>query len=126
MRWQWPLGTEILNELPYNDYFEYFGPDVKLHISPSNTTNQNTKEYLEKRRMTRRTKMTPSNTSSFDKHEEEFSNSDEEGEGDHKNSFDFKKAKRVKIENEKKKDPEEKKQVTEEEKAKEKPKAKGV
>ncbi|GBP66462.1 Histone deacetylase Rpd3 [Eumeta japonica] len=42
------LGVEIANELPYNDYFEYFGPDFKLHISPSNMTNQNTPEYLEK------------------------------------------------------------------------------
>lgn len=42
------LGTEIANELPYNDYFEYFGPDFKLHISPSNMTNQNTSEYLDK------------------------------------------------------------------------------
>lgn len=42
------LGCEIANELPYNDYFEYFGPDFKLHISPSNMTNQNTPEYLDK------------------------------------------------------------------------------
>ena len=42
------LDTEIPNELPYNDYFEYFGPDFKLHISPCNMTNQNTNEYLEK------------------------------------------------------------------------------
>jgi histone deacetylase 1/2 len=42
------LGVEIANELPYNDYFEYFGPDFKLHISPSNMGNQNTAEYLEK------------------------------------------------------------------------------
>lgn len=35
-------------ELPYNDYFEYYGPDFKLHISPSNMANQNTAEYLEK------------------------------------------------------------------------------
>ncbi|ERE73366.1 histone deacetylase 2-like protein [Cricetulus griseus] len=42
------LDMEIPNELPYNDYFEYFGPDFKLPISPSNMTNQNTKEYLEK------------------------------------------------------------------------------
>jgi len=42
------LGCEVANELPYNDYFEYFGPDFKLHISPSNMTNQNTSEYLEK------------------------------------------------------------------------------
>ena len=37
-----------LPELPYNDYFEYYGPDFKLHISPSNMTNQNTPEYLDK------------------------------------------------------------------------------
>merc|ERR1719356_2160790 len=42
------LGAEIANELPYNDYFEYFGPDFKLHISPSNMANQNTSEYLDK------------------------------------------------------------------------------
>ncbi|CAM1297178.1 HDAC2 (predicted), partial [Pycnogonum litorale] len=42
------LGIDIANELPYNDYFEYFGPDFKLHISPSNMANQNTPEYLEK------------------------------------------------------------------------------
>lgn len=42
------LDTEIPNELPYNDYFEYFGPDFKLHISPSNMSNQNSQEYLEK------------------------------------------------------------------------------
>ncbi|XP_061222832.1 histone deacetylase 2 isoform X1 [Neopsephotus bourkii] len=42
------LDCEIPNELPYNDYFEYFGPDFKLHISPSNMTNQNTPEYMEK------------------------------------------------------------------------------
>uniref|UniRef100_A0A1I8HLF6 Histone deacetylase n=1 Tax=Macrostomum lignano TaxID=282301 RepID=A0A1I8HLF6_9PLAT len=42
------LGQEIPNELPYNDYFEYFGPDFKLHIQPSNMSNQNTPEYLEK------------------------------------------------------------------------------
>jgi histone deacetylase 1/2 len=42
------LGVEIANELPYNDYFEYFGPDFKLHISPSNMSNQNTSDYLEK------------------------------------------------------------------------------
>jgi histone deacetylase 1/2 len=42
------LGCEIANELPYNDYFEYFGPDFKLHISPSNMANQNTPDYLDK------------------------------------------------------------------------------
>lgn len=42
------MGAEIANELPYNDYFEYFGPDFKLHISPSNMSNQNTQDYLDK------------------------------------------------------------------------------
>lgn len=43
-----PLTSFVTSELPYNDYFEYFGPDFKLHISPSNMTNQNTNDYLEK------------------------------------------------------------------------------
>lgn len=42
------LECDIPNELPYNDYFEYFGPDFKLHIQPSNMQNQNTPEYLDK------------------------------------------------------------------------------
>jgi histone deacetylase 1/2 len=42
------LDAEIQNELPYNDYFEYFGPDFKLHISPSNMANTNSSEYLDK------------------------------------------------------------------------------
>ncbi|MEQ2252819.1 putative histone deacetylase 1-B, partial [Ilyodon furcidens] len=42
------LDSDIPDELPYNDYFEYFGPDFKLHISPSNMTNQNTQEYMDK------------------------------------------------------------------------------
>lgn len=42
------LCCNISLELPYNDYFEYFGPDFKLHISPSNMANQNTTDYLEK------------------------------------------------------------------------------
>lgn len=42
------LGVEISNELPYNDYFEYYGPDFRLNISPSNMPNQNSPEYLDK------------------------------------------------------------------------------
>ena len=38
----------FLLELPYNDYFEYYGPDFKLNISPSNMPNQNSAEYLDK------------------------------------------------------------------------------
>merc|ERR1712048_142688 len=39
------LGEEIANDLPYNDYFEYFGPDFKLHIQPNNNENKNTYDY---------------------------------------------------------------------------------
>uniref|UniRef100_A0A0D9S5B4 Histone deacetylase 1 n=1 Tax=Chlorocebus sabaeus TaxID=60711 RepID=A0A0D9S5B4_CHLSB len=164
------LDTEIPNELPYNDYFEYFGPDFKLHISPSNMTNQSTNEYPEKikQRLFENLRVLPHaaevqmqavpedaipeeessdededdpdqriSICSSDKRtacEEEFSDSEEEGEGGcknssnfKKNSSNFKKAKRVKTEDEKEKDPEEKKEVTEEEKTKEeKPEAKGV
>jgi histone deacetylase 1/2 len=33
--------------LPYNDYFEYFGPEHRLNISVSNMENFNTPRYLE-------------------------------------------------------------------------------
>lgn len=35
-------------ELPYNEYLDYYAPDYKLHIEPSNMENQNTRDYLEK------------------------------------------------------------------------------
>jgi histone deacetylase 1/2 len=37
-----------LLELPYNEYLDYYAPDYKLHIEPSNMENQNSREYLEK------------------------------------------------------------------------------
>ncbi|KGG51611.1 histone deacetylase [Mitosporidium daphniae] len=42
------LGETISDELPYNDYFEYFSPDYSLSVPASNATNYNTREYLEK------------------------------------------------------------------------------
>ncbi|CAI4230897.1 unnamed protein product [Auanema sp. JU1783] len=42
------LDTEISNDLPYNDYYEYFGPDFQLHITPTNMPNQNSRDYVEK------------------------------------------------------------------------------
>ena len=33
--------------LPYNDYFEYFGPDYRLHLPVSNMENLNTAKYLQ-------------------------------------------------------------------------------
>ena len=44
------LGHEIPDEIPYNDYFEYYGPDFKLHIVPCNMTNQNTTEFVDRMR----------------------------------------------------------------------------
>lgn len=35
------VNEEIHNELPYNDYFEYFGPNYRLHIEPSNAIDCN-------------------------------------------------------------------------------------
>ena len=43
---------DIPNELPCNDYF---GPNFKLHIAPSNMANQNTSEYVDKIRFVRQT-----------------------------------------------------------------------
>ena len=40
--------SEIRDALPYNDYFEYFGPDYRLHLPVSNMENLNSTAYLEK------------------------------------------------------------------------------
>jgi len=42
------LDTEVKNSLPYNDYFEYYGPDYRLHTPVSNMENLNSKSYLER------------------------------------------------------------------------------
>jgi histone deacetylase 1/2 len=42
------LDTPISNTIPYNDYLQYYGPDFKLHLTPSEMGNQNTREDLEK------------------------------------------------------------------------------
>ncbi|EGD78929.1 Hdac1 protein [Salpingoeca rosetta] len=41
------LGTEISDELPFNDYYEYFGPDFRLHITPGNAENFNSKQDID-------------------------------------------------------------------------------
>lgn len=40
------------DELPYNDFFEYYGPDYRLHITPSNMENKNGRKYLEDTKVT--------------------------------------------------------------------------
>ncbi|SAM05649.1 hypothetical protein [Absidia glauca] len=42
------VGEEIGPEMPYNDYYEYFGPDHQLDVRSSNMENMNTPDYLEK------------------------------------------------------------------------------
>jgi hypothetical protein len=34
--------------LPYNDYFEYYGPDYRLDVLANNMENHNTRDYLNK------------------------------------------------------------------------------
>jgi len=41
------LDEDLPNEMPDNEYIEYFGPEYKLHFPVSNMENQNSKEYLE-------------------------------------------------------------------------------
>ncbi|XP_019708723.1 histone deacetylase 6 isoform X2 [Elaeis guineensis] len=44
------VGVEPDNKLPYNEYYEYFGPDYNLHIEPKNLENQNSPQDLERMR----------------------------------------------------------------------------
>ncbi|KAL8583786.1 Histone deacetylase 2 [Nucella lapillus] len=155
------LGVEVANELPYNDYFEYYGPDFKLHISPSNMANQNTAEYMDKikTRLFENLRMLPhapgvqmhaipedalndesddEDRDSPDKRmsirasdkrivcEEEFSDSEDEGEGGRRDRANFKpKVKKPRMDEEKKDGEvkEEKKEVKQEPVDKEKTKA---
>ncbi|KAF1331561.1 Histone deacetylase, partial [Globisporangium splendens] len=42
------LDEEVSNNIPYNDYFEYYAPNFKLHLEPDpDLENANSKEYLE-------------------------------------------------------------------------------
>jgi histone deacetylase 1/2 len=41
------LGVQIPNELPYNDFYEYYSPDFKLHLNENNMENLNKKDYLD-------------------------------------------------------------------------------
>ena len=40
-------GQELPENLPFNDYLEYFGPEFKLSVPPSNMENANSREYLD-------------------------------------------------------------------------------
>jgi len=42
------LNHQLSNSIPYNDYFEYYAPDFKLQLTPSEMPNLNDRESLEK------------------------------------------------------------------------------
>ncbi|CAF93492.1 unnamed protein product [Tetraodon nigroviridis] len=149
------LDTDIPDELPYNDYFEYFGPDFKAaHSVHRNMTNQNTQEYMDKikQRLFENLRMLPhapgvqmqaipedavpddnvdEDTEDPDKRlsiratdkriacDEEFSDSEDEGEGGRKNVANHKKgAKRPRVDEDKKDGEEKKIEIKEEENTK--------
>jgi histone deacetylase 1/2 len=41
------LDTPVKDTLPFNDYFEYYGPDYRLHLPVSNMANLNSPRYLD-------------------------------------------------------------------------------
>ena len=43
-------GQELQGAIPNNEYYEYYGPDYELDVKPSNMTDHNTPEYLDKLR----------------------------------------------------------------------------
>jgi len=42
------LGEILPEALPFNDYFQYYGPEYKLDVPCNNMENCNSPEYLEK------------------------------------------------------------------------------
>lgn len=41
------LGQELDDNIPMNDFYEFYGSDFKLHFKPKDTPNLNSKEYLD-------------------------------------------------------------------------------
>ncbi|WOO83505.1 Histone deacetylase RPD3 [Vanrija pseudolonga] len=41
-------GVQLGGAIPNNEYYEYYGPDYELDVKPSNMTDHNTREYLDK------------------------------------------------------------------------------
>lgn len=40
------VGKELDENLPFNDYIQYFGPEYKLEVPPTSMDNRNSPEYL--------------------------------------------------------------------------------
>lgn len=45
------LGETLSDELPYNENYEFYGPEFRLHIVPSNMENHNSPSELHKTKM---------------------------------------------------------------------------
>lgn len=41
-------GFNDFTALPFNDYFQFFGPDYRLEVPSTNMENMNSREYLDK------------------------------------------------------------------------------
>lgn len=44
------VGINLTEEIPFNDNFEYYGPDYSINVPLNNMANLNTREYLDKLR----------------------------------------------------------------------------
>lgn len=42
------VGVDLPDDLPFNENYEFYGPDFRLHITPSNLENHNSMEDIEK------------------------------------------------------------------------------
>lgn len=42
------VDRKLSEDIPYNEYFEYYGPDYKMSVPRTNMENLNSKEYLHK------------------------------------------------------------------------------
>lgn len=45
------IGEDIKDELPFNDYMDYYGPDYRLHVPATNMRNCNTLQELEETKL---------------------------------------------------------------------------
>ena len=41
------VGQELDEDLPFNDYIQYFGPEYKLDVPQTSMDNLNSREYLD-------------------------------------------------------------------------------
>lgn len=42
------VGKEVEDELPYNEYYNYFGPEYRLNVASNNMDDLNSVSYLDK------------------------------------------------------------------------------